>query len=104
LRPDWRADLLAWIEERRAAGVLTPQEEAVTRAWIAEYREPRPPTPEEVAEYRLRWAFLRRWPIEVRLGVLRVLRELDVMEALEKREPEVHAFLVDELQATRRLE
>jgi hypothetical protein len=47
------------------------------------------------------WAFLLRWPLETRLGCLRILRELGVLEAMEKKRPAEHAFLLELLLADR---
>ena len=90
---DWRASLARWAAESHLDG---PEREALN-GLLGEIGPTRPPTKEELAAQAERWAFIRRWPIEPRLMVLRILGELGTLDALKKNDPETYHVLVDEL-------
>jgi|GEM_PF-1952132 hypothetical protein len=97
------------LETALASESLTDEErealqEALEEARTSKDTGDRPgtrPRPLSRAEFEAEWAFLLRWPLETRLGCLRILRELGVLEALEKNFPDKHAFLVELLLADR---
>lgn len=92
--PDWRDAFVKWLVETDR----TENERAAAERLLAEIGAPEPaPSLEDRRAEAQRWAYLRRWPIEMRLGVLRILNDLGVIDALRAKQPDVHEALVAEL-------
>ena len=87
--PDPRPGFKAWAD----GGGIAPEEAAVARALLAEIGDAPLDAPEPARD----WRFLRRWDLEQRLGVLRILNELNVMDALKHERPADHDALLAEL-------
>ena len=92
---DWGAEIAAWLEARRSSGAVTPSEEAAAREFVEAVGSAPPDS--GTGSDREEWAYLRRWPIEMRLGVARILSDLGVEAALRAQRPGVHAALYAEL-------
>lgn len=93
----WREEFAEWARD------LAPEDREAARALLDDVGPARQPTREERDAVAARWAFLRRWPIEMRLGVLRILRELDeqgvlhALRDLQRDDPDTYGALVAEL-------
>jgi len=86
---DPRPEFRAWLED----GGLAPDEAEAGRGLLAEIGD----APRDAPEASGDWSYLRRWPIEMRLGVLRILSDLGVIAALKSVRPADHDALVAEL-------
>jgi len=87
---DPRPEFRAWLEHDG----LAPDEAEAGRGLLAEIGD----APQDVPDSPSDWSYLRRWPVEVRLGVRRVLDDLGVLEAMKSARPADHAALLAELE------
>lgn len=93
--PDWRPGFNAWLARLDGEGRLPP-ELREAGAWLLQAASPDPKGrwPSGSNGKTVEFDYLRRWPLDMRLGVLRILRDLEVIAALKSRQRETHDRLV----------
>jgi hypothetical protein len=96
MRPEALESLSRWTVERGSTVGLRPAELSEVARIIGDARDPNDPGgPTACAEHD--WAFIGRWPIVMRLGVLRILDELGWLATLKRKDPATHDALVGRL-------
>jgi hypothetical protein len=89
---DYRAQFAQLVGDRLGEPGVPDSER---RLWTSELEVVGRRDPEDDIVSDLR--FLERWPIEMRLGVLRIMRELGEMDRLRRVRPAVHDLLLAKL-------